>query len=59
MKTSLKAVRGLQLVGAGFLAVAVTEIVRGSYLEGGTGWKILLGIALIIGARTYDWFTRE
>ena len=60
MKTSLKVARGLQLLGAVFLILAIVSCSDGGLTRGGeVGWKIILGLLLIIGPKTYEWLTRE
>lgn len=60
MRASLKISRGLQLIGALLLVLAIvrcsTDGVDGSGFVGGF---VAAGLALVIGARIYEWLTKE
>lgn len=60
MRTSLKVSRSLQLLGAACLVMAIV-LISGAGLDGSglVGGAVLLGLLLIIGARAYEWLTKE
>lgn len=55
VKTSLKVARGTQLLGALFLIAAIIAFSNREMF----GVQAAIGLFLIIGARTYEWMTRE
>lgn len=60
MRTSLKIARSLQLVGCAFLIAAIASCASGGLDGSGfVGGSVMLGLALIIGARIYEWLTKE
>lgn len=60
MRTSLKVARVTQLIGALLLIMAIVSISDGGLGRGGeVGWKIALGLLLIIGPRIYEWLSKE
>lgn len=61
MKTGVRNARIIQLVGAVILVVAVARCGSGALTDtpGSTGWLVLLGGGLVLGARVYEFLTRE
>lgn len=60
MRNALKISRGLQLIGGLFLIAAVVSCSNGGPDGSGlVGGLTALGILLIVGARIYEWMTKE
>lgn len=60
MRTSLKIARSLQLVGCVFLIAAIVSCSSGGLDGSGfVGGSVLVGLVLILGARIYEWLTKE
>lgn len=60
MKRALKISRGIQLVGCIFLIWMVVSCADGGLSRGGeVGWKLIVGLFLIIVPRIYEWLTKE
>jgi hypothetical protein len=61
MKTGVRNARIIQLLGAVILVVAVARCGGGALTDapGSTGWLVLLGGGLVLGARVYEFLTRE
>lgn len=56
MKMSLRIARGAQLIGALFL---VLGIVSCSQRSDGMAKQFLVGLVLVLGARIYEWMSKE
>ncbi len=60
MRKSLKVSRGLQLAGGALLIAAIVSCGNGGLDGSGfVGGSVILGILLIVGARIYEWMTKE
>ena len=60
MRVGLKISRGLQLVGVLLLVLAIVRCSSGGLDGSGyVGGFVAGGLALIFGARIYEWLTKE
>lgn len=61
MKKSIRNARIVQLVGAVLLVVAVAKCGSGALTDdpGAVGLFTLLGFSLVVGARVYEFLSRE
>lgn len=58
MRKSLKIARTAQLIGALFLVFGIVSCSQRSDPQM-MSWQFIIGLLLVIGARTYEWFTKE
>lgn len=61
MKKSVRNSRIVQLVGAAFLVmfvVSCSQMANGTSNSPGSIW-LLLGLVMVIGARIYEWLSKE
>lgn len=60
MRKSLKVSRGMQLLGAACFVAAIASCSTGGIDGSGfVGGSIVLGLALIVGGKAYEWMTKE
>jgi len=58
MRKSLKVSRGLQVLGCGFLVFGIASCSTKGDPQMMT-WSFMAGGLLVIGARIYEWMTKE
>lgn len=58
MRTSLKVSRGAQLLGCLSLIIGIVSCSTNGDPQA-MSWSFIAGILLILGARTYEWLSKE